>query len=156
MRGWCTQVFSGDVDTVKAMAQEDVAALHPHLLRGGGGVEVRDGDGVARRQRTHALVASHVEEDAAADELVLGPVDAVPGRAAARHERGVDAVVHLPLVKDVGEAVPLGHALERHHDPVVRAAVALLKRDNFERTDYFLIPRRGRLDPDATASLGLK
>src|SRR5262249_61581230 len=50
---------------------------------------------------------------------------AVPGRAGAGHKVGVVAVPHPALVEDVGETVPLRHALERHDDPVVRAAVAL-------------------------------
>src|SRR5207302_345024 len=61
----------------------------------------------------------------APDELVPGLVDAVLRRAGAGDEVGGVTVPHLPVVEDVGEAVPLGHALQRHDDPVVGAAVAL-------------------------------
>src|SRR4029077_16320253 len=78
--------------------------------------------------RLHALVAGDVEEHAAPGEPARGLVDAVLRRAAAGDQGGVVAVVHLPLVEDVGEAVPRGDALARTHDPVVGAAVALLGR----------------------------
>jgi hypothetical protein len=91
-------------------------------------------------------VPGDVEQHAAPDDLVLGLEDAVLGGAAAGDEGRVVPVVHLPLVEDVGEAVPLGDALERHHDPVVRAAVAFGRLDVFRRLGCVAAVAEHRVD----------
>ena len=84
------------------------------------------GDGVAVVELLLAECARHVEEDAAADHLVLGLLDAALLRAGGGHLAAVVAVPHVVLVEDVAEPVPLGAGLQRHHHDVVGGADAAL------------------------------
>ena len=96
----------------------------PSRLRGL--LEIGGGDGVAVFQLFLAERARHVEEDAAADHLVLGLLDAALLRAGGGHLAAVVAVPHVVLVEDVAEPVPLGAGLQRHHHDVVGRADAAL------------------------------
>ena len=78
---------------------------------------------------SRALLAERpgdVEEDAAADHLVLGLLDAAFLRAGRGHLAAVVAVPHVVLVEDVAETVPLRAALQRHRHHVVGGADAAL------------------------------
>ncbi len=103
-----------------------VSALHRHALGLGGGVEVSAGDAIAVVEALLAERARHVEEDAAADHLVLGLLDPALLRAGRGHLAAVVAVPHILLIEHVAEPVPLGPALERHRDHVVGGADATL------------------------------
>src|SRR5439155_2622034 len=81
--------------------QQEIAPPDVDTGSGRGGLEVGDGDRVAGLERAHDLVAGHVQQHAAADELVPGLVDAVLCRAGAGDEVGGVAVPHLAVVEDV-------------------------------------------------------
>ena len=83
-------------------------------------------DGVAVVEFLLAHGAGHVEEDAAADHLVLGLLDPAFLRAGGRDFAAVEAVPHVVLIEDVAEPVPLGAALQRHHHHVIGGADAAL------------------------------
>src|SRR6266508_5033213 len=108
--------------------QDDVPGLHRHLLLGGAALEVLGVNRRARPQGVHALVARDVEEDAAADDLVLVVLDAVPRGAGGGDQAGVAAAVHLAVAEDVAEPVPLGPALEEHRDLIVGETPAARQR----------------------------
>ena len=107
---------------VPGAEEEDVAALGAHALGALGGLEVGRGDHFARSQSLHAARTRQVEEDAARHDAARELVDRV-ARGAGGAERGRGhAVVEPAVVVDVRQAVPLGRALERHADRVVRVA----------------------------------
>src|SRR5207302_1607157 len=81
--------------------QQEIAPTDVDPGGGRGRLEVGDGDRVAGLEGAHALVARHVQQHAAPDELVPGLVDAVLRRAGAGDEVGGVTVPHLPVVEDV-------------------------------------------------------
>jgi hypothetical protein len=74
-----------------------------------------------------AEMTREVEEHAAPDDAVARRLDPVLRGALAGHQPDVAVVVHLAVVEDVGEGVPLRAALERHRDRVVRITKAARK-----------------------------
>src|SRR5437899_1648703 len=108
--------------------QDDVAGLDRHPLLCRARLEILDVDGLARPHRVHALEARHVEQHAAARDPVFVVLDAVLGRTVRADQRGVAAPVHLAVVEDVAEAVPLRAALQEHGDLIFGEAPAVGQR----------------------------
>ena len=78
---------------------------------------------VALRQPGPVHEPGHVQQDSAADDLVLLIGDVVALGTGAGHVLRAVPVVHLAVVDDVRERVPLSGALQRHVDRVVCVAV---------------------------------
>src|SRR5256712_6197032 len=69
-----------------------------------------------------------IEEDAASDDPVLVVLDAVPRGAGGRDQARVATAVHLAVMEDVAEPVPLGPALEKHGHLVIGEAPTVGQR----------------------------
>src|SRR6266540_1379629 len=107
---------------------DEIAALHLHVLRFGRAVEVGAGDGVAVLEDLPAERARHVEKHAAADHPVLGLLDAALLGAVGGDFAAIVSVPHGVFVEHVAEPVPLRAALERHdHHVVGRADAAVIE-----------------------------
>ena len=89
------------------------------LLRGGAGVEVVVGDALAVFQRVDLLPAGDVEQHAAAHQLVLGVLDAELAHPIGVDGGGVMPVVHLVVVEDVPQRIPVRGRLDRHVERIV-------------------------------------
>src|SRR5258708_116320 len=68
------------------------------------------------------FVAGDIEEPAAPHHLAPGVLDAELAQAVAVDLARIEAVVHLLLIEDVAERIPMGRALHRHVDGVVGVA----------------------------------
>jgi hypothetical protein len=101
---------------------DEVAAPDLDVLLLGALVELVVGDGVAILQPIDAAKPRHVEQDAAADHLAPGMLDAELAEAVAIDLTRVEAVVHLVFVEDAAERVPVGRGLHRHVDGIVGVA----------------------------------
>ena len=100
--------------------QQDVAASDIDVaLSGDRGIEVVGGDDVSEVEPLDALEPGDVEQHPSAGDPLALLVDAVARRTDDGHLRRREAVVHLVVVEDVGERVPLRRALQRHEDVVV-------------------------------------
>src|SRR5581483_3172517 len=104
--------------------EDDVAPLGRDALLLAAAGQVFTADGVARVQPVDTLVLGDVEEDATGHELVGVVLDAVDVGALAADPLLLVAVVHVAVVEDVGQRIPLGARLERHVHGVVRVAQA--------------------------------
>jgi hypothetical protein len=106
-----------------------VPALDGHALRPRGIVEILARDAVSVLERLLAARARHIEQDAAADHLVLGLLDPAFLRARRGHLAAIVTVPHGVFEEDVAEPVPLRSALERHGHHVIGRANAALVED---------------------------
>ena len=88
-------------------------------LRGHRRLEILGRDDVAGLQPVDALQAGDVEQHPAAGDTLGDLVDRVVERADDGDVSGREAVVHVVVVVDVGQRVPLRRALQRHEDVVV-------------------------------------
>ena len=77
-------------------------------------------------ERVDALPAGDVEQHAAADQLVLGVLDAELGDAVGVDGRGVMPVVHLVVIEDVAQRIPVRGRLDRHVERIVGVEQAAL------------------------------
>ena len=97
-----------------------------HLLRCGAGIEIVVGDALAVLERVDALEARDVEQHAAAHQLVLGVLDAELGEPVAVDGAGVMPVVHLVVIEDVPQRIPVRRRLDRHVERIVGIEQPLL------------------------------
>src|SRR6185437_14800915 len=101
---------------------DEVAAADRDILVLGALVEFFVGNAFAVMHPLHAAESSDVQQDAAADHLVLGVFNTEYVEAARIDHLGLVAIVTFVLVEDVAERVPVRSALHAQHESVVGIA----------------------------------
>src|SRR5690242_5456893 len=111
-----------DLRDLAGADEDDVtrADLNPLGLCTGGQFHVAYG--IPSFKPVHPAIARDVQQYPPANDTVGNLLDAVDGRAFARHMAEIAAVIHLTAIEDVRERVPLCPALQGHGDDIIGVA----------------------------------
>src|SRR6476660_1403022 len=118
--GIATPVLFGEAALHLPGAHNDeIAAPDGYVLLFCALIEFVIGNAFAVLHPFHAAKARDVEQDATADHLVLGVLDAEHRKAARVDQLGVVSVVSLVLIEDVSKRIPMSGALHAQGQSIV-------------------------------------